>query len=122
MFGSCLVMQYLVSFLFLQSPRRERESLAPYCCHVDVSILCLFHTVPWVGVQCVIMAFPGRTNFFNVQRVYIFNILSILLNLLGNLSCFCCRQTSFSNSTSFFKNKLPPLLVFTNTYFPPEAT
>ena len=28
---------------------------------VTVSVLCLFLTVQWVGLQCVIVAFPGHT-------------------------------------------------------------
>ena len=44
-----------------------------------VSINCLFLTVPWVGLQRVIMAFPGHTHllfvcvfFYHIffQRVY----------------------------------------------------
>ena len=31
-------------------------------CVVTVCILCLFLTVPWVGLQSVIVAFPGHTN------------------------------------------------------------
>ena len=52
MFGSCSVMQYLVSFLVLQSSRRL----------VAVSVLCLFFPMPWLGMQCVIVVFPGHTH------------------------------------------------------------
>ena len=31
--------------------------------HVTVSVLWLFMTVPWVDLQCVIVAFPCHTNF-----------------------------------------------------------
>ena len=31
---------------------------------LDFSALCLFLTVPWVGLQCVSMAFPGHTYLF----------------------------------------------------------
>ena len=31
-------------------------------CIVTVNILWLFLTVPWVGLQCVIVAFPGYTH------------------------------------------------------------
>ena len=30
--------------------------------HVTVCGLCLFLTVPWVGLQCVIVVFPGHTH------------------------------------------------------------
>ena len=29
--------------------------------HVTVTVLCLFLTMPWVGMQCVIVTFPGHT-------------------------------------------------------------
>ena len=36
-------------------------------CQVDESVLCLFLTVPWVGLRCVIKAFPGHTHFWNAR-------------------------------------------------------
>ena len=39
------------------------------CWHVAVSVLCLFLTVSWVGLQCVIVAFPGHTHFFPFKAV-----------------------------------------------------
>ena len=30
--------------------------------HVSVIMLCLFLIVLWIGLQCVIMAVPGRTH------------------------------------------------------------
>ena len=33
-------------------------------CHVVVNVLCLFLTVPWVGMQYVIVAFSGHTHLF----------------------------------------------------------
>ena len=32
------------------------------CCHVTDSVVCLFLVVPLVGLQCVIVAFPGRSR------------------------------------------------------------
>ena len=29
-----------------------------------VTVVCLFHVVPSVGMQCVIVAFPGHTHLF----------------------------------------------------------
>ena len=34
-------------------------------CVVAVCDLCLFLTVPWVGMQSVIVAFPGHTHIFS---------------------------------------------------------
>ena len=57
----CYVMQYLVSTYRLAIIwLRKRELVAlSYCCHVAVSVLCLFLTVSWVGLWSVIVAFPG---------------------------------------------------------------
>ena len=33
-----------------------------------VSVLSLFLTVPWVALQCVIVAFPGHTYLFLVKH------------------------------------------------------
>ena len=44
-FGSCNVMLYLMSFLLLC-----------FCCHVAVSVLCLFITVSLAVLQCVVVA------------------------------------------------------------------
>ena len=56
-------MQYLVSFLVLQSSRRGRERWFLkncFLCHGTVSAMCLFLAVQWVGLQCVIVVFPGH--------------------------------------------------------------
>ena len=29
-----------------------------------VCVLCLYLTLPWVGLQCVILVFPGHTHLF----------------------------------------------------------
>ena len=34
----------------------------PSWCLVAVSVLCLFLTMPWFGLQCVIVIFPGHTH------------------------------------------------------------
>ena len=47
--GLCFIMNYFVSFLFLQSSWRGRELLA-------------FIVFPWVGLQCVIVAFPDHLH------------------------------------------------------------
>ena len=35
-----------------------------YICVVTINFLLLFLTVPWVGLQCVIVVFPDHTHFF----------------------------------------------------------
>ena len=34
-----------------------------------VSVLWLFHTVPWVGMQCVIVIFPDHTYLFFLSGI-----------------------------------------------------
>ena len=36
--------------------------LSSYRCIVTINVLWLFLTVPWVGLQCVIVVFPGHTH------------------------------------------------------------
>ena len=40
---------------------------------VTVSVLCLFDTVPWVGLQCVSVVFSVHTHLF----VTFYNILTL---------------------------------------------
>ena len=46
--------------------KRKRKLVAllllSYICLVTVNVLWLFLTVPWVGLQCVIVAFPDHTH------------------------------------------------------------
>ena len=39
-----------------------------------LSGLCLFITVPWVGLQCSIEAFPGCSNYLLVNKLNIARI------------------------------------------------
>ena len=40
-------------------------------CRVTVIVLCRFLTVPWFGLQCVIVAFPGQTHLlYLVVHIY----------------------------------------------------
>ena len=62
-FVPCFVVQYSVSFLILQSSSWGREMLAALLCLsswclVIIVVLLLFLTVPWIGLQCVIVVFP----------------------------------------------------------------
>ena len=67
--GPFFVMQYLFSVLssFAIISLGTRESLLLFfnCLlnvnYMAVRVLCLFFTVLWVGLQCVIVVFPGHT-------------------------------------------------------------
>ena len=37
-------------------------SFIVFLCHLAVIVLCLFIKVPWVGLQCVIVAFPDHIH------------------------------------------------------------
>ena len=47
--------------------KRKRKLVAllllSYRCIVTINGLCLFLTVPWAGLQCVIGVFPDHTHF-----------------------------------------------------------
>ena len=53
-----------------------------------VSVLCLLLVVLWIGLQCVIVAFPGHTHFLIQSKLFITSLViteySISdINLLG---------------------------------------
>ena len=56
----------LSSFAIILTRKRGLIALPllSFRCLVTVNILWLFLTVPWVGLQCVIVAFPMHTIFF----------------------------------------------------------
>ena len=47
--------------------KRKRKLFAlfllSYRCIVTINVLWLFLTVPWVGLQCVVVVFPDHTHF-----------------------------------------------------------
>ena len=57
-----------VHFSFAIILKRKRKLIAllvlSYRCIVTITILWLFLTVPWVGLQCVIVVIPGHTRLF----------------------------------------------------------
>ena len=64
----CFSMHYFVPFLALQE-ERERELfvllLLSCGCLVTVNLLCLFLTVPGIGLQCVIAVFPDYSHLLS---------------------------------------------------------
>ena len=63
-FSPCFVDQYLVTFFVLQ--RAGYFTSIVILCNMDVNVLCVFLTVPRVGLQCVIVAFLGHTRLLFV--------------------------------------------------------
>ena len=56
----------LSSFTIVLKRKRGLVALLlfSYGCPDTVDVLWLFLTVPWVGLQCVIVVFPDHTHFF----------------------------------------------------------
>ena len=51
----------LPSFVIILSGERERAGcLIVFLMSCGCFVLCLFLTVPWVGLKCMIAAFPGH--------------------------------------------------------------
>ena len=62
MIGPCFVVHYEVSsFATISLEKKENWLIALYC-HLTFSVLRLFLAVLWVGLQCVIVAFPSHTH------------------------------------------------------------
>ena len=61
--------QYLASFLVLES---FCLLFIAYRYLMTISILCLFLTVQWVGLQCEIVVVPGHVHLLFDKNVFIF--------------------------------------------------
>ena len=78
----CYTVQYWVSYLvfaIILTKKRELVALLllSSLCIVTVSDLWLFLTVPWIGLQCVIVKFPDHTQFLNQILLCLFFSLPI---------------------------------------------
>ena len=79
--GSCLyaVFKDDSSFVIvLMKGQRKLVALLSlsYKCIVTIDVLWLFLTVPWVGLQCVIVVFPDHTHL-------LFDVTTLVLVLCG---------------------------------------
>ena len=65
MIGPCFAMHYLLTFHFCNHLSEEETAgfftLIVFLLLSVFGALCLFLTVSWVGLQCVIVAFPSHT-------------------------------------------------------------
>ena len=70
MFNPCFsVVLCVISSFTVISIGAGHFTLIAFLRHVTVSILCLFLAVPWVGLQCLIVAFPSHTHLlFSSKR------------------------------------------------------
>ena len=64
---------------------------------MTVSVLRLFLTVPWVGLQCVLVVFPGHTHLlYSVFYVFINEKLAVRLLYDTFLEPFCTNTIYFA--------------------------
>ena len=58
------------SFAIILKRKRKLDALLllSYGCIVYINVLWLFLTLPWVGLQCVIVIFPGNTHIFEFKK------------------------------------------------------
>ena len=68
--GPCFAMHYLVAFHLCNHLAKEQIAgsftsiIFLLALLIVFGTLCLFLTMSWVGLQCVIVAFPGHTYLF----------------------------------------------------------
>ena len=62
----CNAVIYVLSCFAIISLSKKLNLCSCFC--VAVSILYLFLMMPWVGLQCVIVAFPGHTHFMSFHQ------------------------------------------------------
>ena len=76
MFVFILLCIICVHFSFAIILKKKRILVAllllSYRCIVTINVLWLFLTVPWIGLQCVIVVFPDHTHLLiNNQKYFI---------------------------------------------------
>ena len=80
-------MHYFMSFLLLAIIlTRKRELVAllllPVGCLITVNGLWLFLTVPWVGLQCVIVVFPDHIHLLLDEKIIAHTLSSIINDVI----------------------------------------
>ena len=84
------------------------------CCRVAVSVLCLFLTVPWVGLWSVIVVFLGHTHLltpWSLLTSWCFNSLRLVIVyffilVLYNLYQFILSACQLSNHCHQWNNQM----------------
>ena len=65
-FAFCAVLIVLSIFTIISLGKRDLVASLKLssCCHLAVSVLCLFLKIPWVGLQCVVESFLIHTHTY----------------------------------------------------------
>ena len=100
----CYALLYVhSSFAFILKTKRKLVALLllSYRCLVTVNVMWLFLTLPWVGLQYVIVVFPDHTHLLLFRPSVSLN----LLNLLQKSNKILCKPHILSLFLNF-SNKL----------------
>ena len=78
MVGPCFVVHYLIlSFAIILLGKKDSWLLYFNCLLMAFdSVLCLFLAILWVGLQCVIVAFPSHTHLLMSFAEFNFKVSS----------------------------------------------
>ena len=73
-----LCVHFSLAIILKRKRKLAAMLLLSYRCFVSINVLWLFLTVPWVGLQCVIVVFPDHTHllFGNLSDVVLFTLFS----------------------------------------------
>ena len=61
---------------------------------MTVSVLCLYLTVAWVGLQCVIVTFPGHSHLLFDNHLYVCCIVAFMIMGLDARKSACASAKS----------------------------
>ena len=61
-FYALLCVHFCFAIIFKRKRKLVALLLLSYRCIITINVLWLFATVPWVGLQCVIVLFSDRTH------------------------------------------------------------
>ena len=103
---------FYVLFSFAIILRRKRELIAlpllSFGCLVTVNVLWLFHMVPWVDLQFVIVVFPDHTHlnflFFiisSIQQPLIQTYADFLPEAISSIQQLLMQTSAISNIQQF---------------------
>ena len=95
------------SFAIILKEKRKLVALLllSYRCIVTINVLWLFLTVPWVGLQCVIVVFPDHTHLLLDRSKFRRSVITVDLSMtctptvLLAIKCLVIDFSSLGSST-----------------------